>query len=207
MTRILLAELVGCHPAEVEIRRRCAHCGHPDHGKPHLAGGNGPWFSVSSSGTVVVATSSHVDVGVDVEVTGRSLGALVDTLCTRADRDLLDSLVDEREREAALLRLWTRKEAVLKLIGTGLSIPLHSVECRDGTRDGVRTASTLGMSGPMWVYDLPGVSSTGSVIALALEAFPSSIRIRTPSDPTDAEACYRPGASCSDNRCFPAIQD
>ncbi len=43
-----------------------------------------------------------------------------------AERAVLDRL-DGDERRTAFLRLWTAKEAVLKAIGCGLTVPLDAV--------------------------------------------------------------------------------
>jgi phosphopantetheinyl transferase len=73
-------------------------------------------FNVSHSGGVVVAAFSGSPVGIDIEVPGRC-------------RDFSEIArrffhPDEAERcsgEDEFLRLWTAKEAMLKLAGTGLS--------------------------------------------------------------------------------------
>lgn len=112
--RALLAERVGAAPHEVMLVRT-------PHGKPQLTGG-GVSFNVSHSGDVgliAVAEGEH-RLGVDVE-------------CVRP-RDEIAGLAERflHPAEAAsvggctegFFRWWTRKEAVVKAIGDGLSYPL-----------------------------------------------------------------------------------
>lgn len=81
--------------------------------------------SLSHSGNWVALAVGHaVTVGVDIECSPAriALADLLTTICTLAEA------ADMRElpvaaREAALLALWTRKEALLKAFGTGLLEP------------------------------------------------------------------------------------
>lgn len=94
-------------------------------GKPYLE--HGPSFNLSHSGLYVVgAIASSAFVGVDIE-----------ECCPDVDDDLFESICTSREW--ALVRaqglptslfynIWTKKEAVLKANGKGLSIPLHQLE-------------------------------------------------------------------------------
>lgn len=78
--------------------------------------------SLSHSGNwVAIAVGHAVTVGVDIECSPAriALSDLSTTICTPAEAaDMQDLPVTVRE--AALLALWTRKEALLKAFGTGL---------------------------------------------------------------------------------------
>lgn len=95
-------------------------------GKPELRGG-GLEFSISHSGRWVWAAFSWVaPVGIDIEEIDslNDLAGLVDALHpaeSAAIRRLPPS-----EANSAFYRCWTRKEAVLKAVGEGLSRPLDS---------------------------------------------------------------------------------
>jgi len=98
------------------------------HGKPRLAAG-GPCFNTTDSGDVVVVALASEELGVDVEVV-RSLtrrDRLARRICTDREIEALESM-SKTERETALLRLWTCKEAGLKAIGTGLRGGMRNVE-------------------------------------------------------------------------------
>ena len=82
--------------------------------------------------------------------------------------------VPETEREGAFLAIWTRKEALLKALGGGLSIPLKSfsVSLAEGPGDVLRRFEYEGESVAGWcicpVTGLPGVPD--ALAALALDA-------------------------------------
>ncbi|MDQ0961699.1 4'-phosphopantetheinyl transferase [Streptomyces sp. B4I13] len=132
LSRLLLGELLGLPPADVPLRRVCPRCGGP-HGKVRLdmPGAPAPYdFSVTHSGALVgVAVSSDGAVGLDVEdgeapldVEGAARTALSGT-----ELAALHAL-PPAQRRPAFLRVWTRKEAVLKALGVGLRMPLRGLE-------------------------------------------------------------------------------
>jgi 4'-phosphopantetheinyl transferase len=98
--RMLLGRYLACDPREIAFQLGA-------HGKPALVDGTGEAgrlrFNVSHSGSLMlVAVSAEREVGVDVELIG-----------------------PRRERyTVGFLREWTRREAVAKCVGTGLSASL-----------------------------------------------------------------------------------
>jgi len=82
-------------------------------------------FSLSHSGDVVLAAFCRdAAVGVDVELS-RPLPDVLDLASQLHPRESAAILaVPPSERVAAFYRSWTRKEAVLKALGRGLSLPL-----------------------------------------------------------------------------------
>lgn len=119
LARRTLAELTGVAPAELEFVRSCEHCGHPAHGRPRLAAG-GLSFNLSHSGDrVLLAVCDTGQVGVDVEATGRDI--------TRLARRVLHP-ADPRPAAGDLLRIWVRKEAIVKASGHGLALPMSGIE-------------------------------------------------------------------------------
>lgn len=120
--RRILGEYLGLPAREVAfVREPCPGCGEP-HGRPAVAGPDGPpQFSLShGSGMVLVAVASAT-VGADVERTPR-----LDTveMCGPAlhpgERAELAANPPEARRRV-FGQVWTRKEAYLKGLGTGLS--------------------------------------------------------------------------------------
>jgi 4'-phosphopantetheinyl transferase len=119
--RAVLARYVGVAPAELVFEAGA-------HGKPFLAAPHASVrFNASSSGEwVLVAVSVGRELGVDVERGGErflgveELSLLARRVLTRREQDALRGL-PESARPRAFLRAWTRKEAVLKALGTGLS--------------------------------------------------------------------------------------
>jgi 4'-phosphopantetheinyl transferase len=90
-------------------------------GQPRLPG-TALSTSLSHSGDwVAIAVCGDATVGVDVEHSPphAALNGLMRTICTPAEIAELEPL-SPPEREVALLKLWTRKEALLKAFGVGL---------------------------------------------------------------------------------------
>ena len=120
--------------AHVQLRAHLsAHCGvAPSRleftegavGKPRLSTPPGRAFNLShSEDLAVVLIAKQGEVGVDIEML-RSMPdaqALAERNFSRAECDSLRA-VDPAVRDLAFLTGWTRKEACLKAIGSGLSI-------------------------------------------------------------------------------------
>ncbi|MFB6896572.1 4'-phosphopantetheinyl transferase family protein [Streptomyces hydrogenans] len=117
--RLVLGAVTGTPPARVAVDRApCPGCGGP-HGRPVLRDGR-RHFSLSHGGSLAVIVCAPVPVGVDVERIPRAevVGHVAPKLHP-AERAELAALAPA-ERPAAFARVWTRKEALLKALGTGL---------------------------------------------------------------------------------------
>lgn len=104
----LLGELTG---GEVVVE-------HDDKGAPYLP--DHPELSVSISHcrtAVAVAVSPEGRVGIDVECRRKIGEGLLERVCTADEQAAVRAAADPT---MAFLQLWTRKEAVLKLRGTGI---------------------------------------------------------------------------------------
>jgi 4'-phosphopantetheinyl transferase len=121
--RLVLGQYLG-QPAEtIELATDSA-------GKPRLAGNSGLRFNLSHSGDVaLLAVTSELEVGVDVEAIRLDLP--VDDLeryFTVCERERLRLAGSGEIRAQAFFRYWTRKEAVLKADGSGLSGGLDNLD-------------------------------------------------------------------------------
>jgi 4'-phosphopantetheinyl transferase len=120
--RRLLASQLLCSPDEVRMVT-----GHG--GKPRLARSHLRFNAARSGGVALYATSWRMEVGVDVEAIRAT--ADVEGLAARffspTEQRGLASL-PAAERLTASFHCWTRKEAYVKGIGAGLSIPLHTID-------------------------------------------------------------------------------
>ncbi len=85
-------------------------------------------FSVSHSGEIALfAFSEAREVGVDIEALRPIESA--DTIAAHIlSRGELRAYAAARDKVAAFLRFWTRKEALAKALGDGLSIPPEKLE-------------------------------------------------------------------------------
>jgi|GEM_PF-1007304 4'-phosphopantetheinyl transferase len=99
---------------------------HGAFGKPALAG-HALQFNLSHSGDAMLLAVARHAVGVDVERCAGApldLAPLLDLLCHADERAAMEAVAPE-QRQLLFYQLWTRKEAYLKALGTGLS-----VDCR-----------------------------------------------------------------------------
>jgi 4'-phosphopantetheinyl transferase len=145
LVRLVLADDAGL-PADALVFDRTCRCG-AQHGKPVLP--DGPGFSLTHAGELVgVAVHPGGDVGLDVEQV-RELSDLP---------GMAAHVCSPRESAAdadAFFTLWTRKEALLKAVGTGLATPMSAIT--------LGPAGVLDWTGedaprePLWLADLrPG---------------------------------------------------
>lgn len=150
LVRGIGARALGVPPAEVPVDRTCSECGAP-HGRPRLPHG-APQLSVSHSGEwVAVAASTSGAVGLDIETAGpEAFAGLADQILSPAES------AQGRYDGLALRRTWVRKEAVLKLAGTGLRVAMSSITLG---------ASSL-LDGPIALDDLD-ISGAPAAVATA----------------------------------------
>ncbi|WP_214405138.1 4'-phosphopantetheinyl transferase family protein [Pseudonocardia lacus] len=154
LTRLVLADAVGADPAELRFDRTC-RCGE-QHGKPVLPGG--PGFSLTHAGDVVGVAVHSGPVGLDVE-RARPLSDI--TAMAAHVRSPGEAVADE----AAFFTLWTRKEALLKATGEGLSAPMSDITLGpDGVLGWVGAGAP---TQPVWLRDLrPAPGYAGAVAGL-----------------------------------------
>ncbi len=142
--RTILGGYMAIDAAAVEFRQG-------PRGKPYVAGpgvtDNGPYFNLSHSGKLALIGISATELGLDVEKVRHleSLTEIARKHFSPSEFEALDALTGDA-RELAFYRCWTRKEAYIKAIGEGLSMPLDTfdvslgedpefVACRDGRED------------------------------------------------------------------------
>ncbi|MEV6655085.1 4'-phosphopantetheinyl transferase superfamily protein [Streptomyces sp. NPDC051219] len=120
--RRLLGAYLGIAPQDVPfVRQPCPGCGEP-HGRPAVATTDPPLhFSLSHSSGLALVGIAATTVGVDLE---KLPGAETVEICTEAlhpDERAELAAAPREERREMFGRFWTRKEAYLKGLGTGLS--------------------------------------------------------------------------------------
>ncbi|PIE25760.1 MAG: hypothetical protein CSA58_12660 [Micrococcales bacterium] len=135
--RTLLGGYLGVAPAGVAIERRCRSCGGP-HGALHAGLPGAPEtldVSTSRSGPLTLyAVSPSGRVGVDVELRDPAFDwATAARTAFHAEEISALGLPASGGWSDRCFELWTRKEAYLKAIGTGLAAEPSSVMVpRDG---------------------------------------------------------------------------
>jgi 4'-phosphopantetheinyl transferase len=169
LTRIVAGGLLGIAPGDVSFETACANCGGP-HGKPKMPGGVLEFSITHSRRRVGVAFAHHLPVGIDVEdVTADRLGAaLALTVLAPAEQAALASLPEDR-RSDGFLRYWTRKEALLKATGLGLSVSpeLVTVTAPGDSPALLAWTATPALAQPAYLHDLdPGPAQVAALAVL-----------------------------------------
>ncbi|WP_298273894.1 4'-phosphopantetheinyl transferase superfamily protein [uncultured Bradyrhizobium sp.] len=149
MMRHALGRLLGVRPVDVAIAYNAWN-------KPELK--NGPFFNLSHTGRAALfALDELAPVGVDIETDDPA-----------AEQGWFDAILSDRERAeitagcpaAMLLRLWVRKEAIVKAIGCGFSLAPDTLDvglCEVDIRNW--RAIEIGLDGgssSLVLLDLPG---------------------------------------------------
>jgi 4'-phosphopantetheinyl transferase len=164
--RVLLSIYLHREPADIQLATT-------HHGKPILAASPDAWlhFSVSHSGSfAVLAFAGRRPVGVDVERVRDDFDA-----APIFERHFAPSEAAELRRLPVLLRsraffaCWSRKEAVVKALGSGLSTPLStfSVGVSPATPPAIILADGTACDVRRWaVCDLPVAPGYAAALAM-----------------------------------------
>ena len=157
--RWILSAYCGVSPQALTFRT-------DSYGKPSLSGiPSAPQFNVSHSGDCVLIGVSLGPCGVDVERSHTRLSehSIAERFfCPREVQWL-------RRTQNGFLRLWTMKEAVIKAVGRGLSVPLSDVDVTDIAEG---NASTLTLETPglekqtLWLKELNAAKDYAAAISM-----------------------------------------
>lgn len=125
MMRRILAAYLSAHPRKLAFS-------YGPHGKPSLSPphDNRFQFNLSHSGDLaILAVNLELPIGVDIERTKpeRDFLKLAERFFSAVERSKLRHLPQDHVMDA-FYACWTRKEAYLKAIGTGLATPLHAFD-------------------------------------------------------------------------------
>lgn len=141
-------------------------------GKPRLADQAVQFNFSHSEARGVLAVAREGRIGVDVEHVRdwRDLRELEALCFTRSERRELERLSDDA-RLRAFFRLWTRKEALLKAAGVGLSRPLTELEV------GLDSGRAVSEDERFILMHLPEESDPRSPVSLATDRSPGLVRV------------------------------
>jgi 4'-phosphopantetheinyl transferase len=165
--RKLLAGYLKERPERIDFR-------HGPQGKPALGASSsesGIQFNVSNSHEMALcAVALQCELGVDIEHLreGRDHEGLAARFFAPQEVEALSDLPADR-RTAAFFNCWTRKEAVLKAVGIGLSFPLDRLVVTLAPSDAARVLAfdgTPAAAGNWWLEHLePAPGYVGAVAA------------------------------------------
>lgn len=164
--RLILAGCLDVPPEKLRLRPG-------RHGKPRLAGSSELRFNLSHSGELaLVAVTRHQEVGVDVDRLRPDLPVepFAERFFPASDARFVAAATGPTERAERFLRLWTRKEAVVKAAGArlaqGLGLTVLTDAASDADADVVSDPSGQ-IPGAWSVCDLPVPDGWLAALAVA----------------------------------------
>ena len=170
LARRVLARRIGCTEAEIELAV-------DTHGRPSLASG-GIDFNLSHAGSCVVIALSEVRVGIDVESVERTRDwrAIAQRFFSPAETAAIEACTAQ-QRRMTFFRIWVRKEAFVKALGTGVATGFDRFDVSAGTEAALLAARIEGVEAAEWsIVDFePGAGHLGAV---AVRATRPRIRVR-----------------------------
>jgi 4'-phosphopantetheinyl transferase len=171
--REILAGYLGADPRELRFD-------YGKQGKPQLAmAKEAPHFNLSHSGAhAVLAVSSGAEVGVDIECVRPIERELARRYFSAAEVAALDALSDGQWLDG-FFRCWTRKEAVLKAVGTGLLSNLAAFDVSVAPNEPARLLRFDGDPDAPLRWSLFEVRpAAGMIVAVAVRAGSQRTRLR-----------------------------
>lgn len=126
MKRLILASYLKCEPKCLEFEMGIQ-------GKPALTSLQNSLnlqFNISHShDLILIAITVEDSVGIDIEYYNKKLSieGLDEIIFSPEEKIIFSTLKSEQEKEEAIFRCWTRKEAFLKAHGIGLVIDIANI--------------------------------------------------------------------------------
>ncbi len=95
-----------------------------EHGKPFLKNYSNWFFSLSHCKTAVCCVLSEKEIGIDIEEIASFKESLAEYVCNKKE---LEMLHDSDNKADMFYRLWTKKESVFKMLGTGITREIKNI--------------------------------------------------------------------------------
>jgi len=163
MLRLLLA-------AYLDMPARDVHVAKHARGKPYISQPSDSGLSFSQAHCldyVLIGVTSAARLGVDVEPVSRLVRnplALARRYFANEEYEYLRDIASYEQRRRIFLRMWTRKEAVVKATGGGIVSGLHRFVIDDSEDDPPRLLAIEGGDPQQWhlahIEPLPGLVGT-----------------------------------------------
>jgi 4'-phosphopantetheinyl transferase len=169
--RRLLGLYLSCQPGTIDITNS-------ERGKPELADrSSGLHFSISHTSSYALLAVAHSALGVDLEEIRPIEPAVAELNFSDSEKRQLAQYKDE-EWTRCFFRCWTRKEAVLKAEGIGLTANLTSFDVEIAKNSLPRILRRDAEGGVTQDWDLHDISPTNKIVAaLAVNPRVRSLRL------------------------------
>ncbi len=174
--KIILSRYMNCKPEEIILSAN-------KFGKPEIVSESRLKFNYSHSGEMIVyAFNMDSDIGIDLEkiVTVPDIDQLAMQIFSSREIILLKSIHNETDKLTFFYQVWTRKEALLKAIGTGLTNDLREITVLDKITDLVHSPNYIRFDDKKWFVNelkLP-TGYIGNVVYRS--DFPKTVICKTP---------------------------
>ncbi len=175
--RAVLASRLACRNERITFEV------HDDRGKPFAMVDGAPApisFNVSHSGDhglIAVAPRGRLGVDVEQRQPRRHMDLLIDTVFTEPERAILTT-AEGRDRTDLFLDFWTMKEALIKALGTGLSMDPATFEIPPVLQRGTKRGTFRFPDLPAVTWDLDNIGNETYAAAVAREMIPEPAPIR-----------------------------
>lgn len=122
LLRYILSDYIKQSPEKIQFSTN-------EYGKPFLEGSSIRFNMSHSHNMVAYIITFNNNIGIDIEFNDNKLDIkkLFDLVLTPRERIIFDLLKPEQQA-STFYNLWTKKEALTKAIGIGLSYPLSNIE-------------------------------------------------------------------------------
>jgi 4'-phosphopantetheinyl transferase len=147
-----------------EAKRICF--GYTERGKPFLPGSDLRFNAAHSESLFACAVVRGAEVGIDIERVRSvaNLEGISRRFFAKCEAAALESLPAEL-RHSGFYRCWTRKEAFVKAIAAGLSLPLDNFAVPLDDAGDLQVAAPESLGGPWRIYPFePEVGYAGAVV-------------------------------------------
>lgn len=125
-----------------DFRFQISDFSYNEHGKPYLE--NGPYFSISHCKEGIAVAVDEQPIGIDIEGIRHASADLIERVLSEDERLKVKG---EWDKDRAFTRLWTQKEAVVKMEGTGIEsfeqLQQVLLKSRDHETTGLRKIETF----------------------------------------------------------------
>lgn len=115
LVRVILSRILGKSPEKIEFW-------YNEYGKPYVKGRGGIFFNVSHSEDYVVSVVSEYECGIDIEKKHNMDMSFAESIFTAKEHEYLKGFAS-RDFNTMFYKIWTLKEAYVKYMGKGLSLP------------------------------------------------------------------------------------
>lgn len=163
LVRYLIAEVILQDPQSICFSTN-------EHGKPYVVESPDIHFNLSHShGAAVCALCRGAAVGVDVEDKGRRTDLSIANRFFSSSEAELVSKASGAEKRKLFFDIWTLKEAYIKAVGKGLTIPLNSFSFDVNESEIQITFRDTGRADPLWQF-LQWRPESGKIVAAAVRS-------------------------------------